>query len=465
MNVFVEVSKRLALHANQTALINFRSHQSMTAGELLNAAGELARSLSIHLPKKKAVVALSLTNGEDAVIAVLALWQLGHAVMPLPPSFPVKETESILMAGPATILIYSSLKDFGPSVRLGRFSLRHFRAESTCAFPMDELAFVRFTSGTTERARAVLISHKAILERVRSFSQVLGLRSGMSVLWPLDMSYHFTTSIVSFLLQGCTIHIGSTLLPAKFVDWVNRHRIDLFFSLPFFYDQLASIESKISIEETQLFVTGQSIDPRILHAFEERHGRPIRRMYGVIEAGIPALLSESDDPNVIGPVAKPYEIRIGAQGRGGRGRIEVKSPGFFSGYLTGAQFDYEAFDGDWFDTGDLGFMNSDGELVIEGRAKELIVLPGHKFFPSEIETAMNSLPGVLASAAFVAGDPQVLFIAYTSNMEIGMIEIENHLRRRLEHAKIPQKFLWVSELKKTSSGKILRDHTAYKARL
>lgn len=461
MNVFVEITKSLQARPNPSALVNFRSRRTLTSHDLLDAVDTLAKRLSSHLPDEKSVVGICLPNGEDTIIAVLALWQLGHAAMPLPMTLPVTEIENIMARGPAAFLIYSPLKDLGPHVFLPPYALRRFREERPHSFPIDDLAFVRFTSGTTEQARAVLISHQAILARAESFSHALGLKPGMTVLWHLDMSYHFTTSIVSFLKHGCTIHLGSTLLPDTFARWMSDHRVDLFFSLPFFYEQLAQMKTGLSIEQTQLFVTGQSIDSDTALLFRQHHGRSIQRMYGVIEAGIPALLGKSDDPRVIGPIARPFEIRIGSPTADGKGQIEIKSPGSFSGYLTGDDYQYEKFDGGWFNTGDLGYLNEENELVLVGRTKELILLHGHKFFPSEIESAVNSMPGVTASAAFMAGDPPVLKVAYASEREIPSSEIKERLRQSLEHAKIPDEFIWVLKIPTTHSGKILRHPSAY----
>jgi len=463
MNVFKEIEKSLEAYPNSLAIVNFRTEKSLSSSALLKMVADLAKIFSLHLPSEKSIIAISLVNSEEAVACVLAIWSLGHAVMPLPTRIPPAEIDVIMANGPAAILIFSSSKDEGSSIGLIHgLTLRRFRANRPPAFPTEELAFVRFTSGTTEQARGVLISHEAINERCKSFSQVLNLSHGRSTLWHLDMAFHFTTSIVSFLLHNCTIHLGQLLIPSRFASWLETHPIDYFFSMPFFYDQLASMETALKCQNTQFFVTGQALSEKAFLLFQKRHGQRLRRMYGVIEIGIPALLSDAEDPQIIGPEAPSYELKIVNPNSNGTGTIHVKSPGPFLGYLMGHKYKFEPFDGGWFNTGDLGRITDSGDLMIEGRAKEQIHLAGQKFFPSQVESVLNSMPGIYGSAAFTEGDPPILAIAFTSEKAFTSFELMAWMRLRLERGQVPEKYLRVNKLATTPSGKILRSAQAYR---
>lgn len=454
MNVFPLIAEKLRSCPQATAIVNFRSLRRTTAEALLSATEDLAQRLRPLLPGEKSIVIICLPNGEDCIATVLALWKLGHAVMPLPTALTNAEIEHVLLNGPAATMIHSPLKEIqiGETTDLGHNVFRRFKADPAPNFPTTELAFVRFTSGTTDQAKGVLISHEAVAQRARSFGAALGLKDGQSVLWHLDMSYHFTTSIVAFLLHSCAIHIGNILLPSRFADWLKENAVDYFFSLPFFYSELMQYNGVLR-GDAKLYVTGQSIDANTLLRFREKYRRAIRRMYGIIEVGIPVLDGEDDDPGHLGRLISPYQIQFREDGG-----MLFKGPGSFYGYLMGPHFDYVPFTDEWFDTGDLGRRDANGEIHLVGRAKEIISLPGIKFFPSEVEGVLNSLTGVRASAVFQSGN--TLTAVFESDREISENEFLSHLRRFLEMGKIPTEFRRVEKVPRTTSGKISRKGSA-----
>lgn len=447
MNIGQQIINDLRSDPDRVAIVNFRSGRKIRAGELVECAESLAQKLAPQLPKKKSVVAVSMPNSEEYVATVLALWSLNHAVMPLPSTLAESEIERIVARGPAIALF-----------RSGAAGLSQLKAEARMDFPTDDLAFIRFTSGTTEDARGVLISHGAISARAKSFALALDLAPGKSVLWHLDMSYHFTTSIAAFLLNRCTLHLGSVLLPAKFAEWIGENKIDYFFSLPFFYEQLAQFKIAVNFPpQTKLFVTGQSIAKETLIFCKQHYGKAVRRMYGIIEVGIPVINGDSEDPSILGKLVSPYEIKIEADDA-----IQFRGPGTFSGYLTGENFEYRPFSGDWFNTGDLGKALPNGEIQLLGRRKEMIVSSIHKFFPSEVESVLKSHPGVRDAAIFLMTDGKserlsAIFVSDTGQSADALIA---YLRNHIEHAKVPEKFRRVRAVPRTASGKVSRNPEA-----
>lgn len=446
MNIYNQIAQVLGAHPGATALVDFRSGREISARDLLARVEELAHALRPKLPPDKTVVAVCLPNGLDVIATVLALWKLDHAVMPLPHTFTDLERQNILQNGPAAALIQALNKSPDDAEWVAGLGFKRYRAERAPRFSIEKLAFVRFTSGTTAEARGVLISHEAISARAASFGCALGLKPGRSVLWHLDMSYHFTTSITAFLLNRCEIHLGQILLPGRFAEWLRHRQVDLFFSLPFFYDQWADSTADFPRGETRFYVTGQTLSEKTMRRFRDHLGVLIHRMYGVIEAGIPALHAADEDPRTVGKVAPAFEISLR------EGVIFVRGPGPFSGYLMGEGFEFVPNTEDWFDTGDLGEWNSLGELVITGRKKEMIIAPGLKFFPSEVERVVDGAPGVRASAVFLQGDE--LTAAYEG--ETAPEVVAAHVRQALENAKVPLRFVRVDQLPRTASGKILR---------
>lgn len=427
------------------ALVNFRSGLSTTAQDLAARVEDIAQSLQKHLPPDKSVVAVSMPNGEEYVATVLALWILDHVVMPLPTTLSEAEIEKTVRNGPAIALLRSGLA-------------LSYRQKKFPEFSLDGLAFVRFTSGTTENARGVLIAHDAILARAESFARALDLSEGKSVLWHLDMSYHFTTSIAAFLLKGCILHLGSVLLPARFAEWMTAQSVDYFFSLPFFYDQLAQHEVPVQFRgDTRLYVTGQTIDPGTLKVCRALYNRPIHRMYGIIEIGIPVLGGDSDDPKVLGELVSPYEMKIDANEA-----ISFRGPGNFRGYLVGEKFKHQPYTDPWFNTGDLGEFEN-GALKLKGRAKEILISSAHKFFPSEVENVLRRVAGIEDAVVFLKEGR--LIAMYEGPAALDPAHLTRFLREHVEHAKVPERFVHVPRIPRTMSGKIVRNSAQLAASL
>lgn len=451
MNIFFEIEAHLQSRKTQVALRNFRTGNAYSGQQLLDLVDNLSRSLENHLPKEKCVVALSLANSEISLASVLAIWKLGHIAMPLPHSVPHAELKHILQRGPASALLLKSGPLTAESIPLtiGRLRLALFPKTSEFLFPTEDLAFIRFTSGTTDTARGVLISHSAIFHRAQSFANALELKPGKSVFWHLDMAYHFTTSISAFLLSGCEIHLGHSLLPLQFSNWIEQQSVNYFFSLPYFFESLNRLTQPLLLKnETQLFVTGLSLQESVWKDFLKLHGQPIHRMYGVIEIGIPVLGASGEDVQVLGRLVHPYEVKLID------GVINLRGPGTFCGYLSGPNFHFQSFDQDWFNTGDLGEWTNEGELAFRGRTKELLLLGQFKMFPFEIENFLNQFPGVRASCAYIEGTS--LAASYEADTEICPEDLKDHLRQHLELGKIPEVFHHVVSIPRTPSGKILR---------
>ena len=151
----------------------------------------------------------------------------------------------------------------------------------------------------------------------------------------------------------------------------------------------------------------------------------------------------------------------GLQTRIQEGELQLRrasSPTFFSRYVDG-----EAFDQEWWPTGDLVRVDEDGYLYFEGRDDDIIVSAGYRIGPFEVESALVSHPAVAEAAAVAAPDPErgsvVRAIVVVGNGEPTpqlAQELQEHCRRLTAPYKFPRIVEFAAELPKTSSGKIKR---------
>jgi malonyl-CoA/methylmalonyl-CoA synthetase len=147
--------------------------------------------------------------------------------------------------------------------------------------------------------------------------------------------------------------------------------------------------------------------------------------------------------------------------------IEVRGQNLFTGYWRNAEKTAADLRADgWFITGDLGHFNADGQLVIVGRGKDLIISGGLNIYPKEIESEINAIPGVIESA--VIGVPHPDFgeavVAVVVGTDVTEAEIKAGLTDRLARFKQPKAVFIADDLPRNTMGKVqkalLRDSYA-----
>jgi len=143
------------------------------------------------------------------------------------------------------------------------------------------------------------------------------------------------------------------------------------------------------------------------------------------------------------------------------GEVWVRCPTVASGYWNNPTATAESFVDGWCRTGDLGKVTPDGYLVLAGRAKEMIRSGGENIYPAELEAVLTDHPDVAAAAVVAVPDEQYLevgcaVIVTTSGDKLDVPSLRQHLRSRLAGYKVPKHFVFVDELPKNASGKILK---------
>ena len=142
------------------------------------------------------------------------------------------------------------------------------------------------------------------------------------------------------------------------------------------------------------------------------------------------------------------------------GRVEVRGPNVFKGYWNLPEKTKMDFTADnYFITGDLGFIDSDGHLNLSGRNKDLIISGGLNVYPAEIEQIIDSLPEVFESAVIGLphqdyGEGVTAAVTIEPGLEFNEYQIKKRLREKLASFKIPIKILRLDSMPKNAMGKI-----------
>jgi long-chain acyl-CoA synthetase len=216
--------------------------------------------------------------------------------------------------------------------------------------------------------------------------------------------------------------------------------------------------------------TAVSLPESVYANFYSRFGLPIRQAYGIIETGLVCINTAQpfQHPASVGQVVPGYEIDIrgiekSVEEEVSFGRIFVRGPGFFDAYCSPFRRAEKVLDNGWFDTGDIGRVDSDGFVYIMGRCKDIINVAGMKVFPQEVEQVLNEHSAVCESRVFsidnirqgesVAAE---VVVSWTEPM-ITQRDLQSYCRARLAAYKIPETIRFVECIARTPvTSKIIR---------
>jgi acyl-CoA synthetase (AMP-forming)/AMP-acid ligase II len=212
-----------------------------------------------------------------------------------------------------------------------------------------------------------------------------------------------------------------------------------------------------------------ALPPAIMKGLEEALGIPVIESYGMTEAAH-QMASNPLPPGVrkpgsVGIAAGPRVVILNDQSEvlepGQTGEVAIQGPNVTAGYFNNPMANAAAFSGEWFRTGDQGYLDQDGYLFITGRLKELINRGGEKVAPREIDEVLLSYPGVRQAVAFAVPHPTLgediaAAVVLAADIAVAEGELRSFAMTRLPLFKVPTRIVVVDEVPKGPTGKIQR---------
>ena len=464
MNLIELLDAAARRHPHQSAVIEDETIISYAG--LVEKIGRLTSLLPSIKLSPGSRVGLHFPNSIDYVALTFALWRIQAVVVPLPVECPAGEISDIAATMQLAAII--GQKPFGESTALAP---EIFFTRLHPAVPADNhalnLAFIRFTSGTTNARKGVALTHETIRDRIVAANQALQINSADTVMWCLPMAHHFLITIVLYLSVGATIVLARHVLAKPFLAAVNRWRGTVLYAAPFHFALLARDGSGEKMDSVRLAVSTTCALPQaVAEDFFQRFGLPLASALGIIELGLVSI--NLGDPrgrwNSVGQPLAAHRVKIISPDENGCGEIAIAGPGFFDAYVA-PWLPREALAPDgWFITGDLGRLDAEGFLFLFSRKTAVINLAGRKVFPEEIEAVLNRHPAVRESRVFGRSHPQLgevveAEIIFTSP-DASLDSVREFCRQHLAAYKIPAQLHVVRDLPRTAgTGKIRRAAT------
>ena len=412
-------------------------------------------------------IGLAFPNGINYVALTYALWRLRAVVVPIPTECTEAEIEDIAHTLQLDAIVSEKPRAGSVPISPNCFLTRLQPATVANNHGLN-IAFIRFTSGTTNARKGVVLTHETIRDRIATANSALNIGPQDTVIWCLSMSHHFLVTIVLYLAKGATVVLARHVLAAPFLEAVNRWQGTVLYAAPFHFGLLARDSSGVQMPSVRLAVsTTCPLTEDVAMAFQQRFNKPLAQALGVIELGLVSvnLADPSGRWNSVGHPVKKFEVQIIAPDENGCGEVAVRGPGMCDAYAA-PWWPRERFAPDgWFRTGDIGRLDADGFLFLLFRKKAVINLAGRKVFPEEIETVLNRHPAVRESRAYGRAHPHLgEVIEAELVLEEGEIDLDGvraFCREHLAPFKIPARLHVVAALPRTAvTGKIRREAVA-----
>ena len=458
-----------------------------TSAQFAAEVCRVAAGLAGHGIRAGDVVGAMLPNRLELITLLFATWRLGAALTPVNPALTAAEARFQLDDCAARLVVTDddNLAKVTPG-RAAVLTLDNYRALT--GTPPDlraeesDVALIIYTSGTTGRPKGVVLDHANITAM-----------AGMLVSWfrfthadrcllilPLFHVNGLMASVVAPLTAGGSTIVAPRFEPGQFWSWVERFRPTYFSAVPTIYLLLNAQPgtAQPDTSSVRFAVCGAAPMPReAISAFQDRYHIPVVEGYGLSEGTVASTINPLDGPRKAGTVGvalpgqrvaivddhdaplPPRQI----------GEVVIHGANVMRGYLGRPEETSACLRGGWLHTGDVGFLDDEGYLILVDRKKDMIIRGGENIYPKEIESALYAHPAVLEAAVVgrpdeIYGEQPVAFVSLRPGQHVTAEQLKEHCRTRLAPFKCPREYLIIDTLPPNPIGKIIKEPLRDQAR-
>ncbi|MET0422581.1 MAG: beta-ketoacyl synthase N-terminal-like domain-containing protein, partial [Actinoplanes sp.] len=447
----------------------------VTFAELAELTERFAGGLAARGHRRGEPVLICLPAGIDAVVAVLGTVRAAGVGVPVDPRSSTEELARLVADSRPRLAVTGPGRPApgAESVTPGRILAAADRPARDDLGP-DEDAWIHYTSGSTGRPKGVVSSQRRWVTMVRdSLGGHLGIGADDRLLWPLPLFHALghARCVLGVAVLGATATILDHPSDDELIAALRAVDPTILTGVPTVYHRLLAAlgDRPLDLPSLRMCVTGGApCPPSMRDAVRTLLGAPLVNSYGSTEAcGAIAMETPGRPPVAEGSVGTPVRpVRIADPRTGGpvppgaEGEVLVGGPGVMRGYLGQPEATAEVLTDGWYRTGDLGRLLDGDQLVLTGRAGDLIIRGGANVHPAEIEKVLLGLPEVADAA--VAGRPHhrlgQVAVGYVVPVADGLdpATLLAAVRRRMSAAKAPDEIRLVDAIPRTSSGKVIR---------
>jgi acyl-CoA synthetase (AMP-forming)/AMP-acid ligase II len=319
---------------------------------------------------------------------------------------------------------------------------------------------ILYTSGTTGEPKGALVSSGLAVAMAHNLAEVLGDDAGApyGLVVPASHAFGLGCLLAGILAGAAAVLIDATASLDPLVRALARHEARVLHGSPALFGRLLRSSTELSLRAG--LTAGSLCPPDTLRSLDDRSVR-VLNLYGMTEIGSAACCRRDDPAQVryqtVGRALDGYELRTSSDTPDEVGEIQVRSRYLTPGYHRRPWTEAEA-DGDWFRTGDLGTIDSAGNLTISGRAKEVVHVGGFNVFPAEVESFLLTNPAIAQAAVIgvehpVLGEALRAFVAPVPGTSLQSRDVIRFARAGIAGYKVPYVVEILDELPLLASGK------------
>lgn len=470
--------------------------ETITYGELERRAARIAGGLRSLGVGRGEIVAVLLYNCPEFIEIMFAISRIGAIFMPINWRLAGEEVAYIAThAGAKLVVSEPELVPLAETVRSrlpeGQFvsvanagegwtpldTLRSASDEPPIeAVEGDDIHRLMYTSGTTARPKGVMITYANLYWKTIAQLVEFGLtaRDKGLACGPLYHVGALDLTTTNLLYAGGSVEIHRKFETDAVLDALEHHGISNVWLAPSMVNQLLAHPAleRRDLSGVKLIIDGGEKMPlplieRLRRAFPNAW---FADAYGLTETvSGDTFLDKGKTVEKLGSAGKAclhLEVAIWDEDdrpvpNGTLGEIVLRGPKVFKGYWKDPEATAVAFRGEWFHTGDIGYLDPDGFLYIVDRKKDMIISGGENIASPEVERVLYEHPAVLEAAVVGKPDPRwgevpVAFVVLREGKKADAEELEEFCRARLAKFKVPRAVRYVDALPRNPSGKVLK---------
>jgi fatty-acyl-CoA synthase len=338
--------------------------------------------------------------------------------------------------------------------------------------PSKHSTIVILTSGTTGTPKGATRRTPPTLQPIGGILSHVPFRSGEVTSLPSPMFHalgYLHATIAAVL--GSTLVLRRKFRPPTVLEDIEKYRVTALIVVPVMLsrilDALEKADRAPDLSSLRIvFVSGSQLGAELANRALKTLGPVIYNMYGSTEIALATIARPQDlavNPATVGPIVKGVKVKIlderGSEvSQGDVGRIFVGNAFPFEGYTGGGG--KQIIDG-LLSSGDLGYFDENGLLYVSGRDDEMIVSGGENVFPAEVEDLISGHPEVIEATALGVDDTEWgarlrAFVVKHKESSLDEDAVKTYVREHLARYKVPREVIFLDELPRNPTGKILK---------
>jgi long-chain acyl-CoA synthetase len=489
-NVADLVSEAAATVPQHVALVDHPGGHSLTWQQVSGAVNGFARGLIDAGLAAGDRVAIALPASAEFAVSMFGVLRAGGVAVPVSPELPDPELRRVLADAGASLIVGAAPEgvEIGPIAQPALDAATE--APEVAERGGEDLAVLCYTSGTAGTPRGVMLSHRALLSNVEQCAALkpapVNSADRMLLAVPLYHLYGLGPGLLQVAAAGATAVLLDRFSIDRALELCEQFRITAMVGVPPMYQAFATINTdrlSQSLASMRLLTSGAAPLPAsVLSGIRKATGLSVFEGYGLTETG-PVLTSTlvggfakagsvgrpipgvelrlvDSDGRPVATLGDPDEPLDGLDDEDTEtGLVSVRGNNLFSGYWPDGAHGPDA-DG-WFRTGDVGYLDPDGDLHLVDRANDLIIVNGFNVYPHEVERVLDELTEIAESAAVGEPDERTgervkAVIVLRPGATLTEDAVREHCARNLAKFKVPGTVEFVEALPHSVTGKLRR---------